>query len=44
MVPVTEGQSFYKEHLLKPGKPGRRAYIVPEGKRALTIPVDEVVV
>ena len=42
-VPVTEGQSFYKEHLLKPGetKDGL-AYIVPEGKRALTIPVDEV--
>lgn len=42
-VPITEGQSFYKEHLLKPGetKDGL-AFIVPKGKRALTIPVDEV--
>ena len=31
-VPVTEGQSFYKEHLLKPGNQGQQ-HIVPEGKR-----------
>jgi len=43
LVPVTAGESIMTNHILGPEerKEGL-AYIVPPGKRALTIPVDEV--
>lgn len=43
LVPFTEGQSIYTSQIVKPGdyKAGL-AYTIPEGKRALAIPINDV--